>query len=102
MDMNVSEFRRDKKLVQQLAEEFKTNGIFKLAMEALDTDHPANHAVPGDNNDDVSATRAAIELGTTRGYSMCLGRIKLMATPVPDISDTIETTYTKEDKPKKK
>ena len=50
-------------------------------------------AIHGDKDDDVSATRASIELGVTRGYSMYADRLRLLAEPIKPTSDIGETTY---------
>ena len=75
--MTVAEFRQDPNLQVEWAKELRTNKLLALVLEAVETDHPANFAVNSDKQEDVSPTRAAIELGVTRGYSMVLGRIKL-------------------------
>jgi hypothetical protein len=74
----------DPGLVTQWDEEIKNNKLLQLVMEALESGHPAHHALIGDSNEYVSPTRAAIELGVTRGYSMSLGRMRLMGRPRPD------------------
>lgn len=77
--MNRFQFRNDPNLVSQWADELKTNGLLKLVLEVMENDHPARLAIQGDANDDISPTRAQIELGTTRGYSMYDGRFKQLS-----------------------
>lgn len=60
----------------------------------MEENHPARMAIDSDNGGDVSPTRAAIELGTTRGYSMYSDRLRLLAEPIKRIPD-IQTTYEK-------
>lgn len=79
--MTITEFRSDPGLCAQWREELRTNKLLDLVLSALESGHPAHHALVGDNNEDVSPTRAAIELGVTRGYSMFLGRLHLLAVP---------------------
>lgn len=66
-------------------------------LQVLEENHPARMAIPGDNNADVSPTRASIELGVTRGYSMYADRLLLLAKPIVAAQDIGETTYEKEE-----
>lgn len=55
--------------------------------------HPARFAIRGDREEDVSPTRAAIELGLTRGYSKYGDTLKLLARPIASAADVGEPTY---------
>ena len=55
--------------------------------------HPAKYTIPADNDGDLSPTRAAIELGMTRGYSKYSDSLKLLAKPKQRAVDVGETTY---------
>lgn len=63
----------------------------------MEQNHPARMAINGDNDGDISPTRASIELGTTRGYSMYADRLRLLATPIQTAKDVGEPTYEKEE-----
>jgi hypothetical protein len=63
----------------------------------MEENHPARFALVGDNNADVSPTRASIELGVTRGYSKYGDTLRLMAEPIKKMADIGETTYAKEE-----
>jgi hypothetical protein len=71
-------------------------------MSILDDGHPAHHALNGDKNEDVSPTRAAIELGVTRGYSMALDRIRMMGVPSKIPEPMPESEYTSEETEERK
>ena len=82
--MTVGQFRSDPGLVKQWEEELKTNGLLKLVLfDVMEQAHPARYAVTSDEKGDISATRAAIELGATRGYSRYGDTLKLLAKPAP-------------------
>jgi hypothetical protein len=111
--MTISEFRRDLKLVNGWAEMMQQHALLKLVLQIMDDAHPAKFSVNADNNGDVSPVRAGIELGTTRGYSMYDGRLKLLGTPITNLDGGIMGTEgeylppeppetVKEVKPKKK
>lgn len=80
--MTIAEFRSDPGLVKQWRDELDRSKLLQLVMECLENGHPAQHAIQPDVQEDVSPTRAAIELGVTRGYSMVIGRIKLLGVPM--------------------
>jgi hypothetical protein len=80
--MTMAAFRNDPGLCAQWADELKNNKLLQLVLEAMENAHPAHHALAGDINEDVSPTRAAIELGVTRGYSMFMGRLNMLAIPL--------------------
>lgn len=91
--MTINQFRSYPKLVDQWNKELQTNTILQQVLAVLDDNHPAKDAVPGDANDDVSPTRAAIELGATRGYSKYQVRLKILAVQLPGPTNVGETTY---------
>jgi len=65
----------------------------------MEENHPARFALRGDKDEDVSPTRAAIELGLTRGYSKYGDMLRLLGEPI-DTKKTEqvgETTYEKEE-----
>lgn len=66
-------------------------------LQVMEENHPARFVVNGDNNGDVSPTRAGIELGTTRGYSMYGDRLRLLAEPIRLPPDPGPPTYEKEE-----
>lgn len=80
--MTVEEFRRHKYLPSQWRKELATNGILQTVIQIMEDNHPARFAIRGDKDEDVSPTRAAIELGLTRGYSKYGDTLRLLARPV--------------------
>jgi hypothetical protein len=70
----------------------------QLVLEVLDQAHPANYTVATDIQDDLSPTKAALQLGHTRGYSAVLNTFKILAVPLRKPADMGEPTY---DKPPK-
>ena len=58
------------------------NEILRLVLGVMEENHPARYAILGDKDEDVSPTRAAIELGLTRGYSKFGDTLRRMAIPV--------------------
>jgi hypothetical protein len=94
--MTISQFRNDTGLCTQWADELKNNKLLQLVLEALENAHPAHHALAGDANEDVSPTRAAIELGVTRGYSMFMGRLNMLAIPLVASEGLGESEYKEE------
>ena len=62
----------------------------------MEENHPARFSLNGDSNDDVSPTRAAIELGVTRGYSMFGDRLRLLAEELRTAPNIGEPTYEQE------
>lgn len=63
----------------------------------LEENHPARMTIPGDGNQDVSPTRASIELGVTRGYSMALDRLRILAEPINRPANIGPPTYEQEE-----
>ena len=73
--------------------ELESNYILQVVLQVMADAHPAKFAINGDNNADVSPTRAAIELGATRGYSKYDDTLRLLAKPKPKQLDVGEPTY---------
>jgi hypothetical protein len=94
--MTMATFRNDPGLCAQWADELKNNKLLNLVLEAMENAHPAHHALAGDVNEDVSPTRAAIELGVTRGYSMFMGRLNILAIPLTTQEGLGESEYKEE------
>lgn len=95
--MTIAAFRNDPSLCKQWADELQNNKLLRLVLEAMENAHPAHHALSGDANEDVSPTRAAIELGVTRGYSMFMGRLNLLGIPAITQEGMPESEYTDEE-----
>ena len=91
--MTIEEFRKHKYLPSQWAKELATNGILQLVMSLMEENHPARFAVLPDNNGDITPTRAALELGMTRGYSKYGDTLKLLAKPRHVLPDPGPSTY---------
>lgn len=98
--MTVDEFRRHKYLPSQWAKELATNGILQLVLGLMEENHPARFVVQPDNNGDITPTRAALELGMTRGYSKFGDTLKLLARPKAIMPDPGPSTYEAPPKPK--
>ena len=96
--MTINEFRNDPSLVEMWQRELKTNELLKTVLEVMDFTHPARFALHGDKNEDISPTRAAIELGTTRGYSMYADRLKILATTPAKYQQVGESDYSSTEK----
>jgi hypothetical protein len=77
--VTADQFRNHDYLPGQWAKELRTNGILQLVLELMEENHPARMVLHADNNGDMSPTRAAIELGVTRGYSKFGDTLKLLA-----------------------
>jgi hypothetical protein len=93
--MTVEEFRKHKFLPSQWRRELATNGILQAVLQLMEETHPARMAIRGDNNEDVSPTRASIELGMTRGYSLFADRLRVLAVPIVHAADVGPPTYQK-------
>lgn len=93
--MTIEEFRKHKYLPSQWRKELATNGILQAVLEVMEDNHPARFAIRGDNNEDISPTRASIELGMTRGYSKFGDTLKLLARPIITAVETPQPTYEK-------
>lgn len=76
----------------------KSHELLRLVLfDVMETEHPSRYAIQGDNNADVSATRAAIELGLTRGYSQYADKLRLLAKVNPASGAEPETLYEAEE-----
>jgi len=62
----------------------------------LEDGHPDRFPVNTDLQDDISPTKAALQLGETRGYSKVLNTIRKLAEPIV-VHATPEPTYTQEE-----
>jgi hypothetical protein len=91
--MTIEEFRRHKYLPSQWRKELATNGILQAVLQTMEDNHPARFAIRGDREEDVSPTRAAIELGLTRGYSKYGDTLKLLARSIAPTADIGAPTY---------
>jgi hypothetical protein len=96
--VTVGQFRQDKGLREQWAGMLKNHELLKLVLDVLEESHPARFAIMGDNGGDISATRASIELGTTRGYSLYGDRLKMLAKPLATQQELGDTTYERTEK----
>jgi hypothetical protein len=94
--MSIEEFRKHKYLPQQWRKELATNGILQAVIEVLEEAHPTRFAVHTDIQDDLSPTKAALQLGETRGYSKVLNTLKVLAQPIFPVT-TPEPTYQPEE-----
>jgi Mg2+/Co2+ transporter CorC len=90
--MTVEEFRRHQHLPIQWRRELRTNGILQLVIEVLQEAHPSRFPVHTDLQDDLSPTKAALQLGETRGYSKCLNTIMSLSNQILP-KETPEPTY---------
>ena len=95
--MTVDAFRAHQHLPIQWRKELRTNGLLQLVIETLEEAHPSRFAVHTDLNDDLSPTKAALQLGETRGYSKCLNTIKKLAEQTLP-KETPEPTYQPQEK----
>jgi hypothetical protein len=91
--VTIEEFRRHKYLAGQWAKELATNGILRTVLSVMEDNHPARYAIRGDKEDDVSPTRAAIELGLTRGYSKYGDTLHILAKPLLKATDIGSPSY---------
>lgn len=97
--MTVEDFRKHKYLPQQWRKELETNGILQTVLQLMEENHPARFAIRGDGNEDVSPTRAAIELGMTRGYSKYGDTLRLLSRPAMVHQDPGPPSYEPPPKP---
>jgi hypothetical protein len=95
--MTIEEFRRHKFLAGQWAKELETNGILRTVLGLMEDNHPARYAIRGDKDEDVSPTRAAIELGLTRGYSKYGDTLRILAMPLRPAENIGLPTYQSEE-----
>lgn len=76
-----------------------TSGILQLVLQVMEENHPARMTIRADKDDDLSPTRAAVELGVTRGYSMFADRLRLLAAFKPAAENLPEPSYEPPPKP---
>lgn len=76
-----------------------TNGILQLVLQVMEENHPARMTIRADKDDDLSPTRAAVELGVTRGYSMFADRLRLLSQSRVPAENIPEPTYEAPPKP---
>jgi hypothetical protein len=100
--VTIEEFRKHKFLPSQWSKELATNGILQAVIQVMQDNHPSHFAIRGDKDEDVSPTRAAIELGLTRGYSKYGDTLILLAKPVLVAQAAGEPTYEPPPKEEKK
>jgi hypothetical protein len=94
--MTVEQFRNHDTYPILWAQELENNHLLRVVLSVMDDAHPARFAIQEDNAADVSPTRAAIELGLTRGYSKYGDTLKLLARPKRRPVDIGETLYAPE------
>lgn len=97
--MTIEEFRNHKFLPSQWRKEMSTNGILQLVLQVMEENHPARMTIRADKDDDLSPTRAAVELGVTRGYSMFADRLRLLSQSRVPAENIPEPTYEAPPKP---
>lgn len=92
--MTVEQFRSHDSLPVEWAKELQNNYLLRTVLfDVMEESHPSRFALNGDANEDVSPTRAAIELGLTRGYSKYADTLKLLAQRKIKAADIGEPTY---------
>jgi len=94
--MTIDEFRVHDTFPSRWANELANNEILRIVLAVMEDNHPARFSIIGDKDDDVSPTRAAIELGLTRGYSKYGDTLHLLARRRPKAVDIGEPTYARE------
>lgn len=95
--MTIGEFRAHDYLASEWAKLLHNSPILQRVLQVMEENHPARYALLGDNNADVSPTRASIELGVTRGYSRYGDTLRLLAEPIKKMADIGEPTYEQEE-----
>lgn len=95
--MTIDDFRKHNYLSSQWRRELQTNGILQAVLEVLEDAHPTRYAVHTDIQDDLSPTKAALQLGETRGYSKCLNTIRKLAEPIRETKAVPPPTYEKQE-----
>jgi hypothetical protein len=95
--VTIDQFRQHPSLPTQWVKEMETNPVLRIVLEVMEDSHPARFAITGDKDDDISPTRASIELGMTRGYSKFGDTLRLLAQRKLKREDPGEPTYTKEE-----
>ena len=94
--MTIEQFRTHDTYPILWQRELENNSLLRIVLDVMDDAHPAKYAIQGDNDADVSPTRAAIELGLTRGYSKYGDTLKLLAKRKIRPADLGETVYAPE------
>jgi hypothetical protein len=94
--MTIDQFRRHKYLSSEWRTLMRTSAILQRVLLVMEENHPARFAIRGDGNDDLSPTRAALELGLTRGYSKYADALQLLSQPIKQTENIGEPTYEKE------
>jgi hypothetical protein len=67
--------------------------VLRTVLQVLEDNHPARFAIAGDRDEDISPTRASIELGMTRGYSKYGDTLRLLAVAKRLPTDLGEPSY---------
>jgi hypothetical protein len=94
--MTIEEFRRHKYLPSQWRKELASSGILQVVIQVLEDAHPNRFPVHTDVQDDLSPTKAALQLGEARGYSKVLNTLRYLAQPEKRVLDIGQPTYTEE------
>jgi len=97
--MTIDQFKQHDYLPGAWAKELATNHILQKVLEVMEDNHPARHAFLADTNGDVSPTRAAMELGKTRGYSQYGDTLRYLAVRTRRKESVGESTYDPPPKP---
>ena len=91
--MTMDEFRSDPSLVSGLSDALK-NSYLRMAMDCLDENQIVRFPLAANNDNDISPTMAAINLGANIGYPTYPKRLKLLSIGITKgESTTPETTY---------
>ena len=98
--MTIDEFRTHDTFPGRWAKELAQNEILRIVLAVMQDNHPSHFALAGDRDEDISPTRASIELGLTRGYSKYGDTLFLLAKRKVKLVDPGEPTYAKEEAPK--
>jgi hypothetical protein len=96
--MSIDEFRKHKYLPSQWRKELQTSGILQVVLQVLEDAHPNRFPVHTDIQDDLSPTKAALQLGEARGYSKVLNTLRFLAQPEKRVLDVGQPTYAQEEK----
>jgi hypothetical protein len=95
--VTIEQFRTHDVLPGRWAKELNENEILRIVLGVMEDNHPSHFALAGDKDEDISPTRAAIELGLTRGYSKYGDTLMLLGKRKPKREDPGEPTYSKEE-----
>jgi hypothetical protein len=95
--LTIDQFRAHPTLPSDWAKELRESTILQIVLGVLEENHPARFTIQGDNDGDLSPTRAAVELGVTRGYSKFGDTLRLLAQRKIKQIDVGEPTYSKEE-----